>query len=92
MEGKSTDRIRQAVSSGEFHKAALLWEEHVRRFSQEMRSGFVPQSRLDETRDLVEWARLVALSARAHALQRIDNARTGVRVAAAYGRIVEADS
>ena len=92
MDGKSADLIRKAVSSGEFPKAMLLWEEHVRRLSEEMRSGFVPHSRLDETRDLVEWARLVALSARAHVLERIDNTRTITRVAAAYGRIVEADS
>jgi len=65
------ERIRQAVASGEFAKARLLWAEYGNRFCEDLRRGPVPHSRLQDARQLAEWTRATALCARAFARDRL---------------------
>ena len=68
-----TEPIRQAVASGEFQKAQLLWNGYAARLCEELRNGPVSEARLVEVRELVEWSRRVVLCARAHAQSRLDS-------------------
>ncbi|HMD70702.1 MAG TPA: hypothetical protein VKF41_05130 [Bryobacteraceae bacterium] len=75
-------RIRQAVASGEFPKARLLWEEYGESFRTDRLRGPLPLSRLAEARELAAWTRMAALSARAHAQARLNQ----IAVAQKYAR------
>ncbi len=66
-----TEPIRLAVSSGEFRKALALWEDHARQLREEIRSGTFTKQKLAEARELVEWCRITALCAKAHAQARL---------------------
>ncbi len=65
-------RIRQAVAAGEFTEARLLWEEYGAQFRADILRGPVPESRLNEARELAAWTRMAALSARAHAQAKLN--------------------
>ncbi|MGA2269373.1 MAG: hypothetical protein ABSH44_12960 [Bryobacteraceae bacterium] len=80
MDGQLREPIRQAVASGEFQKALLLWNGYAALLREELLKGSFTAARLAETRDLVEWSRRVVLCARAHAQGRISS----MRVAQAY--------
>ena len=75
------ERIRQAVASGEFPKARLLWEEYGESFRTDRLRGPLPLSRLAEARELAEWTRMAALCARAHIQDRLNQ----IAVAQKYG-------
>jgi hypothetical protein len=74
-------RIREAVGSGEFSKARLLWEEYGAAFRADRLCGPLPQSRLVEARELAEWTRMAALCTRAHAQAKLNR----IAVAQKYG-------
>jgi hypothetical protein len=84
MDGHLTEPIRQAVASGEFQKAQLLWNGYAALLREELPKGSVSAARLAEVRELVEWSRRVVLCARAHAQSRLDLMRASMRVAQVY--------
>ena len=86
MDGHLTEPIRQAIASGEYQKAQLLWDGYAALLREEMPKGSVTEARLAEVRELVEWSRRMVLCARAHAQSRLDSMRDSMRVAQAYGR------
>jgi hypothetical protein len=67
MDHQRSDPIRQAVACGEFHRAALLWNEYVTEIREEIGQGTCTEARMAETAELVEWSRRVVLCDRAHA-------------------------
>ena len=86
MDGHLTEPIRQAVASGDFQEAQLLWNGYADLLRQEMPKGSVTPARLEEVRELVEWSRRVVLCAHAHAQNRLDSMRDSMRVAQVYSR------
>jgi hypothetical protein len=72
--------IRQAVNSGEFRRAQLLWKECAAGLAEELSSGRLTEARLSEVRELVEWSRTVVLCARAHLQDQLN----GLHVAREY--------
>ncbi len=85
MDGHLTEPIRQAVGSGEYQKAQLLWNGYAALLREEMPKGSVTAARLAEMRDLVEWSRRSVLCFRAHTQSRLDSMRDSVHVAQTYG-------
>jgi hypothetical protein len=65
-------RIRNAVTAGAFAKADALWAELGAGLRHELAAGPVPTGRLQETLDLIEWCRTMALVDRARCQQRLD--------------------
>jgi hypothetical protein len=76
-----TDPIRQAVASGEFQRAALLWNEYAAGIREEIGRGTCTQARMAEAGELLEWSCGVALCERAHARSQLDT----IWVASQYG-------
>jgi hypothetical protein len=74
-------RIRDAVASGEFTKAKLLWEEYGETFRADRQRGPLSLGRVVEARELAEWTRMAALCARAHIQDRLNQ----IAVAQKYG-------
>jgi hypothetical protein len=75
MDNSLTDRIHQAVASGEFQRALLIWNEYAARLQQELRTGRLSAAEFEEAGQLVAWSRQVALCARAQALDRLNSLR-----------------
>ena len=74
-----TDRtIRNAVHAGEYARAVELFEAYAQ-------SRPISAASLVEMGELVAWARLEILCARAHARARLQERRDAVHVAASYG-------
>jgi hypothetical protein len=67
MDHLLTERIRQAVASGEFQSALLLWNDYVAALQQEVRRGRLSEADMQEAGKLVAWSREVLLCASAHA-------------------------
>jgi hypothetical protein len=65
--------IRQAVNSGEFGRAQLLWKECAAGLAEELSNGRLTEARLSEVRELVEWSRTVVLCARAHLQDQLNS-------------------
>ena len=72
MDNLLTDRIRQAVASGEFQSALLLWHEYAARLEQEMHGGRLSKTDMQEAGKLVAWSRDVVLCADAHAQEYLN--------------------
>jgi hypothetical protein len=77
-EDSSIRAIRQAVASGKYQRASLLWTDYVDRMKEELRGGSFSAERLAEVRGLVEWSRRVVLCARAHARDRLRRLQVAV--------------
>jgi hypothetical protein len=95
------ESIRQAVSSGEFGRAQLLWRECSAALAEELTNGHLTKARLAEVREmlaeareLMEWSRLVVLCARAHLQDRLNTLHVAreyeIPALARTHRIVEA--
>jgi hypothetical protein len=56
--------IRQAVSSGDFDGAQLLWNECAAALNEDLKNGSLTEARLAEVRALVEWSGTVVLCER----------------------------
>ena len=95
------ESIRQAVSSGEFGRAQLLWKECSEALAGELTSGHLSKARLAEVRELLcevrelmEWSRTVVLCARAHLQDRLNTLHVAreyeIPALAPTHRIVEA--
>jgi hypothetical protein len=66
------ETVRQAVSSGEFGRAQLLWKECAAGLSEEFSKGCLSEGRLSEVRELVEWSRTVVLCERTRLLNKLN--------------------
>ncbi len=60
------ERLREAVTSGEFDKALVYWNDYVGRLQEELQQHRLSEPQVQEMGALVEWARSVVLCARAH--------------------------
>ena len=80
MQPIALEPIRQAVISGEFTRARLLWEECAAGLAEEVSNGSLSPAMLSEVGQLVEWSRIVALCARAHLQGQLN----GLHVAREY--------
>jgi hypothetical protein len=84
MQPLSLEPIREAISSGEFQRAQLLWGSSVAELTEEFESGCFSQARLAEIRELVEWSRTVFLCDRAHLQDQLRRLQAELRVASGY--------
>jgi hypothetical protein len=66
------DNMRQAVASGEWPKVLRLWELHAAGIREELARGTCTRARLAEAREFLDWAKRVALCARAQAQSRLN--------------------
>jgi hypothetical protein len=80
MQPLPLESIRQAVNSGEFGRAQLLWRECSAALAEELTNGHLTKARLAEVRELLaevrelmEWSRMVVLCARAHLQDRVNS-------------------
>jgi hypothetical protein len=101
MQPLPLESIRQAVSSGEFGRAQLLWRECSAALAEELTNDHLTKARLAEVREmlaeareLMEWSRLVVLCARAHLQDRLNTLHVAreyeIPALARTHRIVEA--
>ena len=77
--GSAADGIRQAMASGEYRKALLLWNEYAAGLRDELSRGVPSKGRVQEAGALVEWCRVEALCARARALDKLNRLRVAGR-------------
>lgn len=81
-----TNRIRNAIASGEFPRAERLWGEYMAGLRDEIDRGTLSSAQFKEAGELLEWARLVITCRRAH----IQNQLASLQAAGAYlGRFAE---
>jgi hypothetical protein len=80
MQPLPLELIRQAVNSGEFGRAQLLWRECSGALAEELTNRHLTKARLAEVRELLaevrelmEWSRTVVLCARAHLQDRLNS-------------------
>ena len=94
MQQLPLESIRQAVTSGEFDRAQLLWNHCVAGLATELGTGSLSAARLSEVRELVEWSRAVVLCERSHLLHQLNSLHVAgeyeLGVPARAHRIVEA--
>jgi len=81
MDDQRTNSTRQAVASGEFHRATLLWNEYAAGIREEIGRGACTRARMAEAGELVEWSRRMVLCDRAH----VQGQLTTIWVASQYG-------
>jgi hypothetical protein len=84
MEPPLPTSIRNAVASGEFSRALLLWEEYAATLADMARRGILTEALLREASQLVEWTRTAALIARSQGFEDLAQRRATCRVARAY--------
>jgi hypothetical protein len=70
----STAAIREAFAASEFARAGELARVYAQEVEQAFKQGRAGEAELAEVRELIDWARLVALGFRAHAEQRLGSA------------------
>ncbi len=75
MHRKAMEAIRRAFASGEFAKAQRLWTEYAGELHQAILEGSATEAMLSETRELIDWSRLVVRAFRARAVDRLNGAR-----------------
>ena len=73
MQQLPLEPIRQAVNSGEFDRAQLLWNQCAAGLAEELSNGSLSAARLFEVRELVEWSRIVVLCERAHLRDQLNS-------------------
>ena len=85
MQQPSLESIRQAVSSGEYGRAQLLWNQCAAGLAEELSARHLSAGRLAEVRELVEWSRTVVMCERAHLQNQLNRMRSELHVAGEYG-------
>jgi hypothetical protein len=80
-----TERLREAVASGEFPKAQALWGEFAQRLQGEIERGEVSRQDMAAVGELVQWVTRVALAAQAQAGDQLRECRGAAQVSRAYG-------
>jgi hypothetical protein len=78
--------MRQAIASGEFPRALLLWNEYVSSFAEAARRREVGSAQWSEFNEFVAWARNMALCSRAYAQDRLNS----LHVTSRYGEYAPA--
>ena len=73
MEIPLENQFREAVASGEFHRAQQLWNAYTAQFQEEVKQGRLSEARLQQVRELIEWSRSIALCARTHVQARLNH-------------------
>ena len=91
MTESSLEPIRQAVNSGEFARAQLLWEQCASGLADEWSKGSLSGARLAEVRELVEWSRTAVLCERAHIEDQLNRLQRELYLAGEYGMPVAAE-
>jgi hypothetical protein len=81
MNSQRTNPIREAIASGEFHRALFLWNEFTAQIRDEIGRGICTQDSITETAELMTWSRGVVLCERAHLQSQL----TTMWVASQYG-------
>jgi hypothetical protein len=74
-------RIREAVESEAYARAAQLWGEYAQSIRARIENGTASRQDLADAGALLEWARTAVMCARAHSEARLRN----LRGASAYG-------
>jgi len=72
METGRTDDMRKAVAAGDWPAVLRLWEVYAAGILDEIGHGTCTRARLAEAGEFLNWAKRVALCARAHAQTRLD--------------------
>jgi hypothetical protein len=85
MPQPSLEAIRQAVNSGEFARAQLLWNEYASGLAGEFNGGRLSEAGLAEVREFVEWSRTVVLCERAHLQDQLNRLQRELYRAGEYG-------
>ena len=75
------DRIRAAMTSGEFIKARKLWIELGDRLRRGAAERPVPATRLRQARELLAWCRTMAIVDYARCQQRLNQLAVSTRYA-----------
>jgi hypothetical protein len=65
------ERVRTAMSAGDFLDARRSWEQYSAEVRKAIEDGTATPAMLAEMGDLVEWSRIVVLSFRTHAADRL---------------------
>jgi hypothetical protein len=65
------ERIRNAVTAGDYAKANALWMELGDRLRLDSAAGRIPIARLRQAHDLSQWCRTMAIVGRARCQQRL---------------------
>jgi hypothetical protein len=78
------DLIRDAMASGELEKAQSLWNDYACLLGKQLDNRLLPESRLQEAGELVEWARQMTLAQKAHLRDSLNDLATSVHVEQAY--------
>ena len=78
------ESIRHAVSSGEYDRAQLIWNQCAATLAEELSRRGLSSATLAEVRDLVEWVRNVVICDRAHLQHRLNRMQSELRVAGEY--------
>jgi predicted protein tyrosine phosphatase len=84
MQTLSLETIRQALNSGEFGRAQVLWNECVGGLAEDVINRRLTEARLSDVRELVEWSRIVVLCERAHLQDQLNRLQTELHVAEGY--------
>ena len=79
------ESIRRAVSSGEYDRAQLLWNQCAAGLAEELSGRCLSAARLAEVRELVDWSRTVVLCERAHLQNKLNRMQSELRVTGEYG-------
>ena len=80
MDGHAATRIREAIAHEQYGEALRLWQSHTEQVARAIEAGTFSTEEMAELRELYDWIRTAALSARAHLRERYRS----VTVAAAY--------
>ena len=72
MDTGRTDELRHAVATGEWPAVLRLWEALATDILQEIGRGTCTEARMSEAGEFLDWAKRVALCARAQAQQQLD--------------------
>jgi hypothetical protein len=72
MDTGHTDDMRKAVASGDWHAVSRLWDAYTAGILEEISFRTCTQARMSEAGEFLNWARRVALCARAQAQNRLN--------------------
>jgi len=71
MNSQLANAIRRAFASGEFAKAQRLWNEYAGQLQRLIAAGSATPAMLSETRELIDWSKLVVKVHQAHAANQL---------------------
>jgi len=72
MSISQTEEMRKSVAAGDWAAVLRLWDDYAARILDEISQRACSTARLAEAREFLDWARRVALCARAQTQQRLN--------------------